>query len=285
MIGLRKNLHRALEDRLGIRFKNQALLEEAITHPSFRHESGGDVMVDNQRLEFLGDAVLGLMAASYLYQNYPNKPEGEMTKLRSSLTNSKTLARIGAKLELGQSLRLGRGEENSGGRERASNLCDAVEAIIGAAFSDKGMKPCEAMFQLHFIPILSDLMGNKKAANPKGALQERLQALGTRNPSYYIIQVTGPQHERYFTAGVSLNGNEIGTGGGTSKRDAEMNAAREALERFLRGDLPETISEQAEEQVAEPTLSTTANLALDPAIEPSHTPSKVPSKEDLNTDS
>lgn len=223
-----RNPYRQLERTLGVRIRKKPLLEAALTHPSYRHElgKGGE---DNQRLEFLGDAVLGMMAASHLYATCPDWDEGAMTKARSQLTNRHTLGMIAAKMELGEHLRLGRGEDLSGGATRESNLGDALEAVLGAAFLDGGEKSARKIFDKWFTPELGAMSEVPVSNNPKGALQEMLQGEGLPNPSYRIIEASGPSHGMQFTAVVELWAKELGLGEGTSKRLAEAESARAAL--------------------------------------------------------
>ncbi len=226
---------RPLEKTLGHRFKKRGLLELALTHPSHRHEQGEGV--DNQRLEFLGDAVLGMLAAETLYARPGELPEGEMTQLRSALGNRHTLADIGRAWELGEWLRFGKGEKESGGSDRDSNLADAVEAVIGAIYLDGGWKAANKLFVLHILPLCPDPDAEPQSRvkeNPKGALQEFTQARWQSSPDYDIVDEKGPAHERIYVAAVTWKGEEIGRGEARSKRSAEARAARVALD-CLRG--------------------------------------------------
>ncbi len=224
---IKKDAQRSLEKKLGYRFKEKAHLETALTHPSYRHENSG-VLADNQRLEFLGDAALGLAAAADLYRRFETVDEGALTHKRSKLTNRTTLARIGRELEIGDHLRLGRGEERSGGRQRDSNLTDAVEALIGAVFLDGGQKAVERVYQRLWRTDLADIVA-ADMDNPKGALQEFCQKHWKTSPSYEIEAQSGPAHERTYVCVARVQGEKRGTGRGTNKRAAEMEAAREAL--------------------------------------------------------
>ncbi|MBN2703344.1 MAG: ribonuclease III [Pontiellaceae bacterium] len=223
-----KSKLRQLEQTLGYRFKKRSLLELALTHPSFRYEDP-DTSDDNQRLEYLGDAVLSLISAEHLFKTQPDAREGDMSKLRSRLTQDRTLARIGADAGLSNFLRLGRGEEKNGGATRSSNLADAVEAIIGAAWLDGGARAANKIFKKIFIPELesSSCVAPTKG-NPKGALQEYAQRNGFDIPEYETIETAGPEHERIFTVELkACNKSWKSTAG--SKREAERLAALLAL--------------------------------------------------------
>ena len=226
--------YRDLEKALGYRFRRRALLEMALTHPSFRHEAQG--AADNQRLEFLGDAVLGLVVADQLFAAHATADEGALTKLRSGLTNTRALARLAQGIELGRHLRLGHGEQQSGGAHRSTTLADALEAILGAAFRDGGLRAVQKIFKHLFQPLLAQPT-HAWNENPKGALQELLQQAWRTNPEYRVVQESGPAHARAYTVDVLRDGAVIGTGAGASKRDAETAAARHALE-HLRAAAP-----------------------------------------------
>lgn len=203
-------------------------METALTHRSFRFEST-DIESDNQRLEFLGDAALGLLTGAYLFENYPDFQEGELTRVRSQLTNTKTLARIAASINLGAFLRLGRGEQLSGGQRRCSNLSDCLEAVIGGAFVDGGLRAVKKIFQKLFVPEVESAVHDSWGENPKGALQEVSQRHWKASPRYRTIKEEGPAHERMFTVEVIINGQVVGTGHGLNKRAGEMEAARQAM--------------------------------------------------------
>lgn len=220
--------YRPLEKKLGYRFSRRRHLETALTHRSFRFESP-DVEADNQRLEFLGDAALGLLAGAYLYEKFPDFQEGDLTRVRSQLTNTRTLARIAASIDLGQFLRLGRGEQQSGGQHRSSNLSDCLESVIGAAFIDGGLKAVKKIFHHLFAPEVEAAVRDIWGENPKGALQEVSQRRWKASPRYRTVREEGPAHERTFTVEALINGQVVGTGHGLNKRDAEMEAAQQAL--------------------------------------------------------
>jgi ribonuclease-3 len=231
-----KNPYRDLEKFLGYRFRNRPLLEAALTHRSFRFENP-DIQADNQRLEFLGDAVLGLVTAAHLYDQFADKDEGWLTSLRSQVTSGKALAALARDIPIGEHVRFGKGEESSGGRRRASNLTDALEAVIGAAYLDGGMKAVERIFRKIFLPLFHRLEGDIWADNPKGKLQEYAQRVTKSGPRYQIIQRDGPPHAMTFTIQVTVGDGKHGIGHGRSKHEAERNAAVDLL-RALASEKP-----------------------------------------------
>ena len=229
----RSNPHRAFEKRIGYRFKNRALLEMALTHRSFRFETP-EVNVDNQRLEFLGDAVLGFLAADELYRRFEDDAEGHLTAMRSQATSGKALAEIAAELDLGAFLKIGRGEAQSGGRERESNLADALESVIGAAFVDGGLRAAQKVFTAVFGPVLDAQAGDPWADNPKGKLQEVCQSRWKAGPVYKLVKEDGPSHDRVFTSEVRLGRHVHGRGRGANKQASEKAAAADALRRLAK---------------------------------------------------
>lgn len=224
----RPHPYRALEKRIGYRFWRRSRLNQALTHPSYRHEVG-TLPEDNQRLEFLGDAALSLAAALVLFEARPDANEGEMTKMRSLLTSTKALAAVATRIELGAFLHLGKGEESSGGRNRTSVLADALEAVIGAAYVDGGARAVQAIFRTLFLPMLRDLEATEEIENPKGVLQEWAQRTRNLNPRYKVVNEEGPAHQRTYTVSVWVGEQELGTGMGPNKREAETAAALSAL--------------------------------------------------------
>jgi ribonuclease-3 len=226
-----KSPYKALEKVLHYKFRSKELLTAALTHPSYRNEKGQDPCMDNQRLEFLGDAVVGLLAAEHLYDHASDMREGDMTKFRSTITNRAGLAKVGAAWGLGEYLRMGRGEAQSGGATKESNLADAVEAVLGAVYLDGGHKSAAKVFSKHFVPRLETrIEESPDVDNPKGALQEYTQRIGQTNPEYNIVGESGPAHDRVYLAAVTWDGRELARGEGASKRSAEADAARKALE-------------------------------------------------------
>ncbi len=220
--------HRKLEQAIGYRFKKKALLELALTHPSFRYENP-ETKDDNQRLEYLGDAVLGLISAEHLFNNNPTAREGDMSQLRSRLTQDRKLAQIGAFAGISEFMKLGRGERKNGGAQRASNLADAVEAILGAAWIDGGARAANKIFKTVFLPELADMQDAPAKGNPKGDLQEYAQSHGFGVPVYETVETAGPEHDRVFTVEVAACGKTHKASAG-SKREAERRAALHALE-------------------------------------------------------
>jgi ribonuclease-3 len=218
-----------LEKALAIRFKRADLRDAALTHRSFAFEQG--LPITNERLEFLGDAVLGLVVTDQVYRAFPDRPEGELAKLRAAMVNMTTLADVARELGLGQALLLGKGEEQSGGRDKASILADALEAVLGAVYLDLGLKHAAALIERLFWPRISAYVRGEGERDYKTILQElAAQDLG-RLPEYRVIE-RGPDHEKEFTATVFLAGRELGRGVGRSKKEAEQRAARQAFDRL-----------------------------------------------------
>lgn len=217
-----------LETVLGYSFRDSSLLSQALTHSSLGYESQR-TLADNQRLEFLGDAVLQLLLSEMLFARYRNADEGMLTKVRSQLVSTKALAQVGRRIGLGKFLLMGRGEETHGGRERDSSLADALEAVAGAVFLDGGMDSARALARHLFTELLDSLGSTPVDKNPKGQLQEILQAINPQSPHYQIISQTGPDHAKSFVSAVIWCGQELGRGIGRSKKEAEVEAARSAL--------------------------------------------------------
>lgn len=218
-----------LEQRIGHSFREPGLLRTALTHPSLAYDADAKVE-HNQRLEFLGDAVLELVLTRALYLKFPDLSEGPLTKARAKLVNKRTLADQARQLDLGRHLSLSRGEELSGGRERPSSLADAYEALVGAIFLDGGFDVACSFVEKSFRPVFSELNHIPHIDNPKGELQELLQTGAAEPPQYQIISVTGPDHDRDFECVVYHRKKELGTGRGKSKKAAESAAALAALE-------------------------------------------------------
>ena len=223
-----------LEVALGYRFENITLLQNALTHSSYANERWHDSLKSNERLEFLGDSILGMVVAEYLYRSFLDRPEGELTRMRADMVCEQALALIANKLNLGQYLLLGHGEEQSGGRNRASILADAVESVIAAAFLDGGM---EAARQLIETFVLCNVPKTRlHNIDYKTTLQEQVQKKKDQVLSYALIGESGPDHDKRFMVAVSLNGEEIGRGEGSSKKRAEQDAARAALENLEKAE-------------------------------------------------
>ncbi len=219
-----------LESRLKYKFRNPLLLAEALTHPSLGHETQRHHF-DNQRLEFLGDAVLQLIFTEWLFDHFPKFSEGQLTKMRSGLVSREGLKMHAERLGLGQHLMMGRGEESSGGRERSSALADAYEALIGAIYLDSDYVTVRRIVLTEAREDLENLSPDLPDLNPKGQLQEVLQAISPVSPVYPILSAEGPEHQKHFVAMVKWNDIELGIGSGKSKKDAEIAAARDALEK------------------------------------------------------
>jgi ribonuclease III len=218
------------QQRLGHAFADGGLLRQALTHASYGHEKR-QKLPDNQRLEFLGDAVLQLAVTAELYRRFPELTEGRLTVLRARLVNRHHLQTVAEQLGLGDHLILGRGEENSQGRQRGSILADAMEAIIGAVYAESGWEGARAIILRLLEPSLAAITGEGDAgeANPKGSLQEKLQAEGENPPVYRCLSETGPAHARVYEVVVEWQGRELGRGTGASKKEAETHAAQAAL--------------------------------------------------------
>ena len=219
-----------LQTKLGYTFKRHALLRNAITHPSFVNEHKLDLSESNARLEFLGDAVLQLAMSDYLYHRHLDMPEGELTKMRASLVCENGLATIAKNLELGNFLLLGQGEAKEGGREKDSILSDDLEAIFGAVYLDGGIEETRHVIVSLFEPHIDRVL--KQARDFKSTLQEILQKNGSETATYMIINEEGPAHQKTFTAQVSHRGKPLGVGIGQSKKAAEQEAAKIALDKL-----------------------------------------------------
>ncbi len=214
------------EEETGYKFQNKELLKIALTHSSYSNEKRMDKTQCNERLEFLGDAVLELVSSEFIFRNHPNMPEGEMTKTRASYVCEPTLALCAKDIHLGDYLRLGKGEERTGGRERDSVLSDALEATIGAVYMDGGFEPARQYIQEH---ILRDIDNKKLFYDSKTFLQEIVQSHEGNTLEYQLIGESGPDHHKEYQAAVFVNGRQISTGTGQTKKKAEQSAAYEAI--------------------------------------------------------
>lgn len=219
----------ALEERLGHSFRNRALLETAVTHSSYANENRASGIVCNERLEFLGDSVLGVTVADFLYRHFPDMPEGRMTRLRAELVCEQSLHRVALELHLGDYLRLGKGEEHNGGRERASILSDAVEAVIAAMYLDAGMETAAGFIHRCLLDDVRTIE-TPSFTDYKTALQELVQRQSGQVLSYELVGEEGPDHAKTFRMQVYLNGEPVGLGTGRTKKEAEQTAAASALE-------------------------------------------------------
>lgn len=220
-----------LEEAIGYRFRNITLLQNALSHSSYANERWHNSLMSNERLEFLGDSILGMMVAEHLYRNFPDRPEGELTRMRADMVCEQSLAGVADRIGLGAHLLLGHGEEQGGGRGRASILADAVESVIAATFLDGGMDAARRFIQTF---ILCDIPVTKlHNADYKTALQEQVQQKKNQVLSYALVGESGPDHDKRFHVEVSLNGETVGFGIGSSKKRAEQEAARVALEKLF----------------------------------------------------
>lgn len=217
-----------LEVAIGYRFGNITLLQNALTHSSYANEHWHNSLRSNERLEFLGDSILGMVVAEFLYKKFPDRPEGYLTRMRADMVCENSLAKIACELDLGKHLLLGHGEEQSGGRNRPSILADAVESVIAACFLDGGMEAAEAFIRKF---VLCNVPEHKLTnLDYKTTLQELVQQKKNQQLGYCLIGESGPDHDKQFTVEVSLNGTVVGRGVGSSKKRAEQDAARMAIE-------------------------------------------------------
>ena len=224
-----------LEAAIGYRFHNISLLQNALTHSSYANERWHNSLLSNERLEFLGDSILGMLVAEYLYRNFPDRPEGELTRMRADMVCEKTLAAVANSIHLGDHLLLGHGEEQGGGRTRDSILADAVESVIAASFLDGGM---EAALQFIRRFILVQVPVTKlHNADYKTQLQELVQQRRNQVLSYQLVGESGPDHDKHFDVEVTLNGAVVGSGQGSSKKRAEQDAAHNAIAALFPGQI------------------------------------------------
>ena len=222
-----------LETALGYRFQNITLLENALTHSSYANERWHNSLLSNERLEFLGDSVLGMLVAEFLFHSFPNRPEGELTRMRADMVCETTLANAANVIGIGEHLLLGHGEERFGGRNRNSILADAMESVIAAAFLEGGIAAAKGIVEKF---VLTEVPVHKlHNADYKTALQELVQQKKNQVLSYALVDQSGPDHDKQFTVEVSLNGTVVGKGTGTSKKRAEQAAACAAMEQLFPG--------------------------------------------------
>jgi ribonuclease-3 len=227
-----------LEHRLGYRFKNLQLLDRALTHRSYIHapenSSTGspqdEISAANERLEFLGDSVLGMVTSQFLFENFPGKSEGDLTKLKGTLVSEATLNRIARSICLGKYLNLSEEEDKSGGRQRTSIIADAYEAVIGAIYLDGGLVPTQRVIKNQILKKCLELASDKAFYNYKGELLEYMQALRLGMPKYEVLVEKGPDHQKKFTIAVLAKSKRMGKGEGLTKKEAEQKAAKMALE-------------------------------------------------------
>ena len=232
------NSDRSVLGGLGLPGEPGSLCELAVTHRSYAYEQSGPAL-HNERLELLGDAVVGLLVADLVFRAYPDMPEGEMATLRASVVNTVALARIAREIDLGPYLRLGRGEEASGGRDKPSVLADAFEALVGACYLEHGLETVTEALGDTFAREIEKVVSTGESLDSKGALQELVVRTGGARPNYEITS-SGPDHDKRFAARVFVRGDLLGAGAGRSKKEAEQSAAREALSRLGEADAVES---------------------------------------------
>lgn len=220
------------QKNLGISFNQESLLEQAFVHPSYLNENPGFALPDNERLEFLGDAILNFTVAERLYKEFPTLPEGDLTEIRASLVCRDTLAEVASSLKIGDWLLLGQGEETSGGRTKQSNLANTMEALIGAIYLDGGLAKARKFVLRQLKPELKKIKAGKMTPNYKALVQEFIQGQKKPAPVYRLVETTGPDHNKEFTAEILVEGEALGRGTGNSKKAAESQAARTAWEKL-----------------------------------------------------
>lgn len=219
------------------KINNQALFEQAFTHRSYLNEAKRQ-LESNERLEFLGDSILSFVVSNHLYKNYPNFDEGILTNLRSLLVNTKSIANAAKSLDLGQYLKLSRGEEESKGRENESLLANSFEAFIGALYLDQGIEKAREFIAQMLFPQIEEIVKKRAFKDPKSLLQEYVQARKQASPIYKVIHEEGPPHAKIFTIGAFVNNIQVGEGVGRSKQEAEEQAAQKALEHLEKEEPP-----------------------------------------------
>lgn len=223
---------KALQKTIGTYFNNLSLLKQAFVHSSFVNENPSFPLADNERLEFLGDAILSFVVAENLYQEFAKLPEGELTRIRAWLICQETLARLAMNLKLGDYLYLGRGEETTGGRQRQANLASAFEALIGAIFLDQGLVSARNFVLQQLSSEIDKIKAGEISPDYKTLLQEFVQAKQQQSPVYHLVEAVGPDHDKTFVVEVMVNGEVLSRGSGKSKKTAEQEAARSAWERL-----------------------------------------------------
>jgi ribonuclease-3 len=231
-VGRIESLLREFQEKINYRFRDPGLLRIALTHRSFAKSGNDTWLPSNERLEFLGDAVLGLIVSEFLYAKYPEKLEGGLTKFKSLLVNETTLSRTAETLGLGKYILLSEEEDRAGGRSRPSITADALESIIAAMYLDGGLVSVRPFVTRHLLSQVDTIVADKTFRNYKGDLLEYLQASGAGMPRYEVTDEEGPEHEKTFVVSVYCNGEAIGFGSGMSKKDAEQKAAAQALARL-----------------------------------------------------
>lgn len=228
----RKKSGKDLENSLGYEFRKPELLAHALVHRSWLSGKEMPYWENNERLEFLGDSILNMLVTEYLYKTYPHLPEGDLSKMKSIVVSGQALTKIARSWNLGEYLRVGKGEARNGGRNRDSLLEDAFEAILGAIYLDSDIRQCRKFLERHIFPNIQEVVSEEDFINYKSALLEYMQARGLTPPDYELISETGPEHCKEFEMSLVFRGEEYGRGKGSSKKKAEQEVARKALERL-----------------------------------------------------
>lgn len=221
-----------LEERVQVHFKDQKYLRKSMTHKSYANENRHERVKDNERLEFLGDAVLDLVVSEYIFCEHPDYPEGELAKMRAVVVSAPTLSRIAKKIDLGKFLLLGKGEEMTGGRERDSILADAFEALVGAVYLDQGLEETRRFILQYLLDEITTVERGEHMQDYKTLLQEVIQKKSNTRPLYRVIDEVGPDHNKQFTVQVEYKSRVIGIGTGQSKKEAQQRAAADAIAKF-----------------------------------------------------
>ena len=224
-----------LEKKLNYTFRNQELLREALNHSSYANEHRSQGLGSNERLEFLGDSVLGFVTAEYLFARHPDLPEGDLTRIRAALVCEQSLHEVAQKLNLGSYLKLGKGEEAGGGRQRASILADATESVFAAVYLDGGITAASELIHRVLLDVEREEVVEERRRDYKTELQELVQRRSNQTLQYELVSASGPDHAKVFTSRVLLNGQPIGKGQGHSKKEAEQAAAHAGLATLIRG--------------------------------------------------
>jgi ribonuclease-3 len=242
---MEEDLLTSLEDALGVRFHNRRLLVQALSHSSYIYEQGLPYTAGNERLEFLGDSVLGMVMAEYLYRHYPNYPEGKLSKVKSVVVSKKILARAGVRINLGDYILLGRGENLTGGRQRKSLLANVMESLIGAVYLDQGLETTREFIHRHLECEVEPAISGRSIRDHKSELQEIAQQVSGQVPRYRVTNTRGPDHDRVFEVEVYLDDMVAGLGSGKSKKSAEQKAAEAAIREYREKAPAETSGETA----------------------------------------
>ena len=220
------------EKKIGLEFKNKELLKRSLTHRSFLNENDNEDLKSNERLEFLGDAVLELVVSEFLFHEYPDRPEGELTSFRAAVVRTDNLAKISRKLGFGEFLLMSKGEEMTGGREKEYLLANTFEAVVGALYLDQGYEPVKKFLTTHLVPQIATVVKYRLDIDAKTKLQEKTQNIFKKTPVYKVIKEKGPDHDKIFTVVVRINGKVYGEGEGITKQKAEDAAASKALRKL-----------------------------------------------------